>query len=156
MPHGLIATRVGGEEFSDKTWPAVTPPTEEQVKKEISPREKGKRSSKKSEKRHPIETSPAFQPYQSRAALYAMGKSAYSSHGQRIVAGCHLMQSASDLFLGWTEGQAGRQYYIRQLKDMKIKPLVELFTPGVMLQYAEFCGWTLAHAARPLRRACQD
>jgi uncharacterized protein (DUF2252 family) len=60
------------------------------------------------------------------------GKSAYSNHGQRIVAGCRLMQSASDLFLGWTEGQAGRQFYIRQLKDMKIKPLVELFTPEVL------------------------
>jgi uncharacterized protein (DUF2252 family) len=74
------------------------------------------------------------------------GKSAYSNHGQRVVAGCRLMQSASDLFLGWTEGQGGRQFYIRQLKDMKIKPLVELFTPSVMLQYAEFCGWALAHA----------
>ena len=29
---------------------------------------------------------------------------------------------------------------------MKIKPLVEVFTPSVMLQYAELCGWTLAHA----------
>ena len=74
------------------------------------------------------------------------GKSVYSNHGQRVVAGCHLMQSASDLFLGWTEGQHGRHFYIRQLKDMKIKPLVELFTTDVMLQYAEFCGWTLAHA----------
>jgi hypothetical protein len=56
------------------------------------------------------------------------------------------MQSASDLFLGWTEGEAGRHFYVRQLKDMKIKPMVEVFTPSVMLQYAEFCGWTLAHA----------
>lgn len=74
------------------------------------------------------------------------GKSTYANHGQRIVNGCNLMQSASDLFLGWTEGHQGRQYYIRQLKDMKIKPLVEMFTQGVMLQYAELCGWTLAHA----------
>ena len=74
------------------------------------------------------------------------GKSAYSNHGQRVVVGCQLMQSASDLFLGWTEGQLGRHFYIRQLKDMKIKPLVEVFTAGVMLQYAEFCGWTLAHS----------
>jgi hypothetical protein len=29
---------------------------------------------------------------------------------------------------------------------MKIKPLVEIFTEGVMLEYAEFCGWALAHA----------
>src|SRR5262249_15688324 len=54
--------------------------------------------------------------------------------------------SASDLFLGWTEGKGGRHFYIRQLKDMKIKPLVEIFTPSVMLGYARLCGWTLAHA----------
>ena len=29
---------------------------------------------------------------------------------------------------------------------MKIKPMVEVFTPSVMLQYARLCGWTLAHA----------
>ena len=57
-----------------------------------------------------------------------------------------MMQSASDMFLGWTEGDAGRQFYVRQLKDMKIKPMVEIFTPRVMLQYASLCGWTLAHA----------
>ena len=74
------------------------------------------------------------------------GKSLHANHGQRIVHGCRMMQSASDLFLGWTEGEAGRHFYIRQLKDMKIKPMVEVFTPSVMLQYAEFCGWTLAHA----------
>lgn len=74
------------------------------------------------------------------------GKSRHSNHGQRVVYGCRMMQSASDLFLGWTEGQAGRHFYIRQLKDMKIKPMVEVFTASVMLQYAEICGWTLAHA----------
>jgi uncharacterized protein (DUF2252 family) len=73
------------------------------------------------------------------------GKSLHANHGQRVVMGCHLMQSASDLFLGWTEGQAGRHFYVRQLKDMKIKPLVEVFTPSVMLSYAELSGWTLAH-----------
>ena len=74
------------------------------------------------------------------------GKSVHANHGERIVHGCRMMQSASDLFLGWTEGNAGRQFYVRQLKDMKIKPIVEIFTPSVMLQYAEVCGWTLAHA----------
>jgi uncharacterized protein (DUF2252 family) len=63
------------------------------------------------------------------------GKSVYPNHGQRVVVGCHLMQSASDLFLGWTEGHLGRQFYIRQLKDMKIKPMVEVFLPSVMRQY---------------------
>jgi len=74
------------------------------------------------------------------------GKSPHANNGQRVVHGCRMMQSASDLFLGWTEGRLGRQFYIRQLKDMKIKPMVEVFTPSVMLQYANLCGWTLAHA----------
>lgn len=73
-------------------------------------------------------------------------KSRHSNNGERIVHGYRMMQSASDIFLGWTEGKLGRQFYLRQLKDMKVKPLVEMFTPGVMLQYAEVCGWTLAHA----------
>ena len=74
------------------------------------------------------------------------GKSAYPNHGQRIVVGHRLMQSASDLFLGWTEGILGRQFYVRQLKDMKIKAMVEVFLPSVMLQYGEMCGWVLARA----------
>lgn len=74
------------------------------------------------------------------------GNSLHSNHGQRVVHGCRMMQSASDLFLGWTEGDLGRHFYVRQLRDMKIKPMVEVFTPGVMLQYAELCGQTLAHA----------
>jgi uncharacterized protein (DUF2252 family) len=74
------------------------------------------------------------------------GKSLHANHGQRVVHGCRMMQSASDIFLGWTEGQLERHFYVRQLKDMKIKPMVEVFTTSVMLQYAEICGWTLAHA----------
>ncbi|MFO0970255.1 MAG: DUF2252 domain-containing protein [Gemmataceae bacterium] len=74
------------------------------------------------------------------------GKSLHANHGQRVVVGCHLMQSASDMFLGWTEGQQGRHFYIRQLRDMKLKPLVEIFTQSVMRQYAEFCGWCLARS----------
>jgi uncharacterized protein (DUF2252 family) len=74
------------------------------------------------------------------------GPSQHANHGQRVVHGCRMMQSASDLFLGWTEGEQGKHYYVRQLKDMKIKPMVEMFTPSVMLQYAGLCGWTLAHA----------
>ena len=74
------------------------------------------------------------------------GKSIYPNHGQRVVNGYRLMQSASDIFLGWTKGRLGRHFYVRQLKDMKIAPLVELFTPAMMIQYAEICGWTLARA----------
>src|SRR5262249_8667716 len=49
------------------------------------------------------------------------GKSVYANHGERVVRGHRLMQSASDVFLGWTEGRSGRHYYVRQLRDAKIK-----------------------------------
>ena len=74
------------------------------------------------------------------------GKSIYANHGQRVVNGYRLMQSASDLFLGWAVGPKGRHCYVRQLKDVKVGMLVEAFTRSVMMQYAELCGWTLAHA----------
>ncbi|MBI3407246.1 MAG: DUF2252 domain-containing protein [Planctomycetes bacterium] len=74
------------------------------------------------------------------------GKSTHANHGQRVVHGCQLMQSASDLFLGWTEGDLGRHFYIRQLKDMKISMRVELFSQCLMLDYAKACGWALSHA----------
>ncbi len=73
-------------------------------------------------------------------------KSPFATQGQRVVVGQRLMQSASDLFLGWTVGQEGRHFYIRQLRDMKVKPQVELFNPSFMAEYAGFCGWALAHA----------
>jgi uncharacterized protein (DUF2252 family) len=74
------------------------------------------------------------------------GKSIFSNHGQRVVDGCRLMQSASDLFLGWTAGRRGRHFYIRQLKDVKIKILVETFNRSAMMEYASVCGWALALA----------
>jgi uncharacterized protein (DUF2252 family) len=74
------------------------------------------------------------------------GKSLFPNHGQRVVNGCRLMQSASDLFLGWLVGPKGRHFYVRQLRDMKIKILVEVFNRSTMTQYAKLCGWTLARA----------
>lgn len=74
------------------------------------------------------------------------GKSKFGNHGQRVVTGQHLMQAASDMFLGWTYGQEGRHFYLRQLRDMKMKPFVELFNVSTMLDYAMLCGWTLARA----------
>jgi uncharacterized protein (DUF2252 family) len=74
------------------------------------------------------------------------GPGVHSNNGQRIVAGCRLMQAASDLFLGWTQSGYGRDYYVRQLKDMKIKPLIDAFTPSFMMQYAAMCGRSLANA----------
>jgi Uncharacterized protein conserved in bacteria (DUF2252) len=50
-----------------------------------------------------------------------------SNHGQRLVAGQRLMQSASDIFLGWTEGLNGRHFYLSQLRDAKISAIIEGF-----------------------------
>jgi Uncharacterized protein conserved in bacteria (DUF2252) len=73
------------------------------------------------------------------------GKSVYSNDGQRVVAGQRLMQAASDMFLGWTE-QLGRHFYVRQLRDIKIEPLVEIFDSRALADYGEWCGWALARA----------
>lgn len=74
------------------------------------------------------------------------GKSLYSHSGQRVVQGQRLMQSSSDVFLGWLTGLEGRQVYVRQLRDAKIKPLVETFDRSMLAIYGELCGWALARA----------
>lgn len=74
------------------------------------------------------------------------GFSPYPNQGQRVVAGQQVMQSASDLFLGWTEGDHGRHFYIRQLRDVKVKPVVEVMKPANLRHYARSCGWALARA----------
>ena len=53
---------------------------------------------------------------------------------------------ASDIFLGWVSAVSGRQYYVRQLHDAKIKPLVEAFNAEMLDVYAMACGWVLARA----------
>ena len=79
-----------------------------------------------------------------------LGKSTYSNHGQRVVEGQRLMQSASDIMLGWIRLEAfdgvTRDFYMRQLWDQKGSALVELMSPRVMTVYAQVCGWTLARA----------
>jgi uncharacterized protein (DUF2252 family) len=74
------------------------------------------------------------------------GKSLHANHGQRVVTGQRLMQSASDLFLGWTHGKNGRDFYVRQLRDMKISAIIESFDAGDLRNYARMCGWALARA----------
>jgi uncharacterized protein (DUF2252 family) len=71
------------------------------------------------------------------------GKSLYKHQGQRVVTGQRLMQSSSDIFLGWTQGR--RQLYVRQLRDMKMSAPVEGAAERLTL-YAGLCGRTLAHA----------
>ena len=74
------------------------------------------------------------------------GKSAYAHHGQRVVMGQRLMQPATDVFMGWLTGALGRQGYVRQLRDAKIKPLVETFDAETLSVYGTVCGWALARA----------
>jgi len=74
------------------------------------------------------------------------GKSVHENHGQRVVAGQRLMQSASDIFLGWVQGASGRHFYIRQLRDAKISAVVEGFDLNLMQTYAQLCAWALARA----------
>ncbi len=74
------------------------------------------------------------------------GKSHYSNHGERVVTGQRMLQSASDVFLGWTRDEEGRSYYFRQLRDMKMKIDPENMTKCDWLEYVEICGWTLARA----------
>ncbi|MFJ7905983.1 DUF2252 domain-containing protein [Kitasatospora sp. NPDC096204] len=66
--------------------------------------------------------------------------------GRRVVTGQHLMQAASDIFLGWTTGPAGRHYYGRQLRDMKGSTDIADLTPSGLCAYADLCGRTLARA----------
>ncbi len=76
-----------------------------------------------------------------------LGRSRFVHGGHRVVAGQRVMQAASDIFLGWMTGKpAGRQFYWRQLRDMKGSIEVELLrAPGLEI-LATLCGWTLARA----------
>jgi uncharacterized protein (DUF2252 family) len=78
-------------------------------------------------------------------AEYA-GASRYKNQGERVVTGQRMLQSASDVFLGWTRDSDGRYYYFRQLRDMKMKFDLEAMSKSEWLEYVEICGWTLARA----------
>jgi uncharacterized protein (DUF2252 family) len=79
-----------------------------------------------------------------------VGKSHYTNEGKRVVAGQHLMQASSDIFLGWDHvvGLDGvqRDFYIRQLRDWKGSADVDQMIPEGMAAYGRLCGWTLARA----------
>jgi hypothetical protein len=60
------------------------------------------------------------------------------------VNGQRLMQTVSDIFLGWTKSRDGTEFYVRQLRDMKASANIENFTPKILDEYASLCGWALA------------
>jgi uncharacterized protein (DUF2252 family) len=74
----------------------------------------------------------------------------HESHAERVVHGQHLMQEASDIFLGYEHvigvDGVGRDFYVRQLRDWKGSAMVETMSPSGMGLYGRWCGWTLARA----------
>lgn len=79
-------------------------------------------------------------------ADYVKPKLRTRHEGQRVVEGQRLMQSASDLFLGWATGPSGRHFYVRQLRDMKVSADLENYDEGAFAAYARVCGRALANA----------
>ncbi len=79
-----------------------------------------------------------------------VGKSGYANHGARVVAGQHLMQAASDIFLGYQQvaGPDGvtRDFYLRQLRDWKGSFEVEGAIPQGLIKYVGVCAQALARA----------
>jgi uncharacterized protein (DUF2252 family) len=79
-----------------------------------------------------------------------VGRSEYSHHGRRVVEGQRMMQSASDIMLGWLratgiDGET-RDFYVRQLWDWKSSADVASLDPPGMALYGRMCGGTLARA----------
>jgi uncharacterized protein (DUF2252 family) len=73
------------------------------------------------------------------------GPSPFKNNGERVVTGQRLMQSASDIFLGWSRGAHG-DYYVRQLRDMKVVANLAGYTPRELAAHGRLCGYALARA----------
>lgn len=74
------------------------------------------------------------------------GREQWDNEGERIVTGQRLMQAASDIFLGWSRASDGQDFYVRQLRDMKISADIEDLDDETFAQYGRLCGRALAHA----------
>jgi hypothetical protein len=74
-----------------------------------------------------------------------LNKSPLPHNGQRVVAGQRIMQAASDPLLGWTQ-LGGRDFCVRQLRDMKAKIPIERFDADGLADYAALCAGVLARA----------
>jgi uncharacterized protein (DUF2252 family) len=86
---------------------------------------------------------------QARASVLEpyVGKSAYRNQGERVVVGQRLMQSASDMFLGWSRiGKPPIDFYFRQLRDMKVSVNLDTLPLTGFMNYAHYCGWAVARA----------
>ncbi len=70
--------------------------------------------------------------------------SRHESHGARVISGKRLVQTATDIFVGWGSLH-GKDYYVRQFRDMKVIPTTDLIAPR-LAEFATACGETLARA----------
>ena len=94
---------------------------------------------------HPL----VLQFKEARVSVYEpfAGASGYHNHGLRVVVGQRLMQSQSDIFLGFSHVDSLKaDFYVRQLRDMKVALDFENMAAEEFLEYAEACGWVLARA----------
>jgi uncharacterized protein (DUF2252 family) len=73
------------------------------------------------------------------------GASRYSNHAQRVVVGQHLIQQASDSFLGWGSIRS-QDFYVRQLRDWKFTADPGTMGPKGLIGHGELCGAALARA----------
>jgi uncharacterized protein (DUF2252 family) len=73
-----------------------------------------------------------------------LGPSQYTNHAARVINGKRLIQSATDMFAGWTRYQR-RDFYVRQFRDMKVIPDSHLIR-DVLASFARACGGALAKA----------
>ena len=82
-----------------------------------------------------------------KSVLECLGPKFNAHPGQRVVEGQRVMQTASDVFLGWTQDQgSGRHFYVRHLKNRRLGTIGELVEQRALASYARLCGRTLARA----------
>jgi uncharacterized protein (DUF2252 family) len=74
------------------------------------------------------------------------GPSEQANHAERVVHGQRVMQATSDIFLGWCRGPAGRDFYFRQLWDMKGSVDIVQLQPEGLAFYGGICARALAAA----------
>jgi uncharacterized protein (DUF2252 family) len=74
-------------------------------------------------------------------------KRPYNQYAERVVTGQRLMQATTDIFLGWHSSPlSGRDFYWRQLKDMKGSLEVEDMDEEGLQTYVKVCSVCLARA----------
>lgn len=84
---------------------------------------------------------------EARPASHRVSGQPVAEHdGERVVLGQKMMQAASDIFLGWATDSEGREYFVRQLKDMKVTVDLEDMDEAYFAEYLRSCGRALGHA----------